>query len=132
MEINLFPLQRVWIVTPLLMRNISPFITVIIFLSWQRRTDVEELLAEIQRSEPLVTESHVDQVKHLLVRLQEKLSQQDQRSFSSSKVTPLSFYSNHTRDKIARYRFVGRVGYCHFIYLLLFIYYYIVLVEKVL
>uniref|UniRef100_A0A8C8GIQ7 Dynein assembly factor with WD repeat domains 1 n=1 Tax=Oncorhynchus tshawytscha TaxID=74940 RepID=A0A8C8GIQ7_ONCTS len=44
-------------------------------------TDTEELISAIRKSEPLITASRVDQVKLLIVRLQEKLGQQDNRRF---------------------------------------------------
>ncbi|KAF3848039.1 hypothetical protein F7725_021067 [Dissostichus mawsoni] len=44
-------------------------------------TSPEELLAEIQQSEPLITESRADQVKQLIVRLQQKQGQQDHHRF---------------------------------------------------
>ncbi|XP_055752025.1 dynein assembly factor with WDR repeat domains 1 isoform X3 [Salvelinus fontinalis] len=44
-------------------------------------TDTEELISEIRKSEPLITASRVDQVKLLILRLQEKLGQQDNRRF---------------------------------------------------
>lgn len=50
------------------------------------RTNPDELLGEIRRSEPLVTESRADQVKQLILRLQQKQGQKDQPGFCFSKV----------------------------------------------
>ncbi|KAF5907861.1 dynein assembly factor with WDR repeat domains 1 [Clarias magur] len=44
-------------------------------------TNVNELLSEIRRIEPLITDSRTDQVKVLIKRLQDKLSQPDERNF---------------------------------------------------
>uniref|UniRef100_A0AAY5LBQ9 Dynein assembly factor with WDR repeat domains 1 n=1 Tax=Esox lucius TaxID=8010 RepID=A0AAY5LBQ9_ESOLU len=44
-------------------------------------TDTEELISQIRKSEPLITASRIGQVKLLILRLQEKLSQQDNRRF---------------------------------------------------
>ncbi|CAB1348768.1 unnamed protein product [Coregonus sp. 'balchen'] len=73
------------------------------------RTDTEELISEIRKSEPLITASRVDQVKLLIVRLQEKLGQQDNRRFYLFKalqahilpLTNVAFNKSGSRDKIA-------------------------------
>ncbi|XP_030071517.1 dynein assembly factor with WDR repeat domains 1-like [Microcaecilia unicolor] len=49
-------------------------------------TDIDTLVEEIRRAEPLVTVSRIQQVKYLIVRLQEKLSQQDDHKFYLFKV----------------------------------------------
>uniref|UniRef100_A0AAY4C8Z0 Dynein assembly factor with WD repeat domains 1 n=1 Tax=Denticeps clupeoides TaxID=299321 RepID=A0AAY4C8Z0_9TELE len=49
-------------------------------------TDTEELLAEIRKSEPLVTWSRAEQVRQLLRTLQDKLRQHVERSFPLFKV----------------------------------------------
>uniref|UniRef100_A0A674C5K2 Uncharacterized protein n=1 Tax=Salmo trutta TaxID=8032 RepID=A0A674C5K2_SALTR len=47
----------------------------------KRLTDTKELISEIRKSEPLITVSRIEQVKLLILRLQEKLGQQDNRRF---------------------------------------------------
>uniref|UniRef100_A0A674C646 Uncharacterized protein n=1 Tax=Salmo trutta TaxID=8032 RepID=A0A674C646_SALTR len=42
---------------------------------------IQELISEIRKSEPLITVSRIEQVKLLILRLQEKLGQQDNRRF---------------------------------------------------
>uniref|UniRef100_A0A671K9V0 Dynein assembly factor with WD repeat domains 1 n=1 Tax=Sinocyclocheilus anshuiensis TaxID=1608454 RepID=A0A671K9V0_9TELE len=44
-------------------------------------TDVNELLSDIRAAEPLITSSCVEQVKVLICKLQEKVSQKDDRKF---------------------------------------------------
>uniref|UniRef100_A0A4W6FSF0 Uncharacterized protein n=1 Tax=Lates calcarifer TaxID=8187 RepID=A0A4W6FSF0_LATCA len=44
-------------------------------------TNIDELVAEIRRSEPLITESRADQVKQLILRLQQKQGQQGHHRF---------------------------------------------------
>uniref|UniRef100_A0A4W4FP27 Dynein assembly factor with WD repeat domains 1 n=1 Tax=Electrophorus electricus TaxID=8005 RepID=A0A4W4FP27_ELEEL len=51
------------------------------FLDLTPDTDVNDLLADIRRVEPLITASRTDQVKALIKRLQDKLSQRDERKF---------------------------------------------------
>uniref|UniRef100_A0A8C7UQ65 WD repeat-containing protein 69 n=1 Tax=Oncorhynchus mykiss TaxID=8022 RepID=A0A8C7UQ65_ONCMY len=50
------------------------------------RTDTKELISEIRESEPLIKVSRIKQVKLLILRLQEKLGQQDNCRFYLSKV----------------------------------------------
>lgn len=49
-------------------------------------TDVGALVEDIQKSEPLITASRKEQVVHLILRLQEKLGQQEDRKFYLFKV----------------------------------------------
>ncbi|TKS81190.1 Dynein assembly factor with WDR repeat domains 1 [Collichthys lucidus] len=49
-------------------------------------TNPDELFAEIRQSEPLITESRADQVKQLIIRLQQKQVQHDHHKFCFSKV----------------------------------------------
>ncbi|XP_054649680.1 dynein assembly factor with WDR repeat domains 1 isoform X5 [Dunckerocampus dactyliophorus] len=49
------------------------------------KTDPDELLEEIMQSEPLITESRGEQVKKLIIRLQQKQRQEDDHKFSFSK-----------------------------------------------
>ncbi|XP_024910863.1 dynein assembly factor with WDR repeat domains 1-like [Cynoglossus semilaevis] len=49
------------------------------------KTNPNEVLAEIRRSEVLITETRADQVKQLILRLQEKQGQQNQHRFCFSK-----------------------------------------------
>uniref|UniRef100_A0A8K9XGD5 Uncharacterized protein n=1 Tax=Oncorhynchus mykiss TaxID=8022 RepID=A0A8K9XGD5_ONCMY len=51
-----------------------------------KRTDTKELISEIRESEPLIKVSRIKQVKLLILRLQEKLGQQDNCRFYLSKV----------------------------------------------
>ncbi|KAK6296822.1 hypothetical protein J4Q44_G00329640 [Coregonus suidteri] len=48
-------------------------------------TDIKELISEIRKSEPLITASCIDRVKPLILRLQEKLGQQDNAGSTSSR-----------------------------------------------
>lgn len=52
----------------------------------QYRTNPQELVAEIRKSEPLITESRTDQVKQLIIKLQQKQGQQDHHRFCFVKV----------------------------------------------
>uniref|UniRef100_A0A670YQ61 Dynein assembly factor with WD repeats 1 n=1 Tax=Pseudonaja textilis TaxID=8673 RepID=A0A670YQ61_PSETE len=45
------------------------------------RTDVEALVEDIRKAEPLITQSRKDQVVHLILRLQEKLGQVDHKFY---------------------------------------------------
>lgn len=49
-------------------------------------TDVEALVEDIRKAEPLITASRKDQVVHLILRLQEKLGQQVNHKFYLFKV----------------------------------------------
>uniref|UniRef100_A0A674C5E8 Uncharacterized protein n=1 Tax=Salmo trutta TaxID=8032 RepID=A0A674C5E8_SALTR len=55
---------------------------------------IQELISEIRKSEPLITVSRIEQVKLLILRLQEKLGQQDNRRFYLFKVK----YSFHLSE----------------------------------
>ena len=56
------------------------------FLLVNFSTDVDALVQEIQRAEPLITASRSDQVKLLIQRLQEKLGQHSDHKFYLFKV----------------------------------------------
>ena len=50
-------------------------------------SDPDKLVAEIRQTEPLVTETRVEQVKLLILRLKQKLSQREHQNVSLFKVT---------------------------------------------
>lgn len=56
------------------------------FYSFCCSTDIDALVEEIKKTEPLITASRTEQVKQLLQRLQEKLGQQDDHKFYLFKV----------------------------------------------
>lgn len=62
-------------------------------------TDVNELLSEIRGIEPLITDSRTDQVKVLIKRLQDKLSQPDERRFYLFKVCKYKLLSTRLRTQ---------------------------------
>ncbi|RXM36833.1 Dynein assembly factor with WDR repeat domains 1, partial [Acipenser ruthenus] len=72
-------------------------------------TDIDALVEEIKKTEPLITASRTEQVKQLLQRLQEKLGQQDDHKFYLFKVlrahilplTNVAFNKSGSSDKIA-------------------------------
>jgi len=62
------------------------YICIYIYILFLCRSNPDELLSEIRLSEPLVTESRAVQVKQLILRLQQKLGQQDRHRFCFFKV----------------------------------------------
>ena len=56
------------------------------FLGFLFRTDVDAVVDEISRKEPLVTPSKTEQIRKLIIRLQEKQLQQDDSNFYLFKV----------------------------------------------
>jgi hypothetical protein len=61
-------------------------VTTIFVLFFIARTDVDAVVDEISRKEPLITPTKSDQVRKLVVRLQEKLQQTDDHTFYLFKV----------------------------------------------
>lgn len=67
------------------------------------RTNPEELVAEIRQSEPLITESRADQVKQLIIRLQQKQGQQDHHRFCFFKVRHWALMAKNKLINIVKY-----------------------------
>jgi hypothetical protein len=64
-------------------------------------SDPDELVAEIRETEPLVTETRVEQVKLLILRLKQKLSQREHQNVYLFKVTrrrPCVYTTGHPVD----------------------------------
>lgn len=59
------------------------------------RTDVEALVEDIRKAEPLITQSQKNQVVHLILRLQEKLGQQLDHKFYLFKVRVMRYFFSH-------------------------------------